>query len=79
MSTATFEITLTPKRMLDEKEAARHCGRTSKQFKLECPVRPIRFPSGGDVRYDLRDLDAWLDSLKVGTDDADAIVARLGG
>jgi hypothetical protein len=77
MSTATFQITLTPKRMLDEKEAARHCGRTLKRFKLECPVQPVRFPNG-DIRYDVRDLDAWLDSLKAGAaNDDDAIVARL--
>jgi hypothetical protein len=50
MSTATFQITLTPKRMLTETEAARHCGLLPKRFKLECPVQPIRY-SNGDIRY----------------------------
>ena len=78
MSTATFQITLTPKRMLTETEAARHCGLLPKRFKLECPVQPIRY-SNGDIRYDVRDLDAWLDSLKAGAaNDDDAIVAKLG-
>jgi hypothetical protein len=78
MSTATFQITLTPKRMLSEAEASRHCGRGPKLFKLECPVQPVRFPNG-DIRYDVRDLDAWLDSLKAGADnDADAIIEKLG-
>jgi hypothetical protein len=78
MSTATFQITLTPKRMLSEGESARHCGRSPKRFKLECPVQPIRFPNG-DIRYDVRDLDAWLDSLKAGAaNDDDAIIKKLG-
>jgi hypothetical protein len=78
MSAATFQIKFTPKRMLDEKEAANHCGRKPRQFKVECPVQPIRFPNG-DTRYDVRDLDTWLDGLKAGnTDDVDAIVERLG-
>ena len=79
MSTATFQITLTPKRMLTETEAARHCGLSPKRFKLECPVQPIKY-SNGDIRYDVRDLDAWLDSLKAGAanDDDDAIIKKLG-
>jgi hypothetical protein len=64
--------------MLDEREAANHCGRKPRQFMVECPVQPVRFPNG-DTRYDVRDLDTWLDGLKAGnTDDADAIVERLG-
>jgi hypothetical protein len=40
-------------------------------------VKPIRFPNG-DLRYDVRDLDEWLDGLKGGGHhDAEAIVARL--
>jgi hypothetical protein len=79
MSTATFQIKVTPKRMLDEKEAARHCGLTQKQFKSNCPVRPVRY-ADGTIRYDVRDLDAWLDSLKAGADNDDdnVILAKLG-
>ena len=78
MSAATFQIKITPKRMLDERESANHCGRKLRQFKTECPARPIIFPNG-DSRYDVQDLDAWLDGLKAdNSDDADAIVERLG-
>jgi hypothetical protein len=46
---------------------------------IECPVTPIKF-GNGDLRYDVQDLDRWLDSIKAGADDYDAaaIVARLG-
>ena len=73
------QINVVPIRMLTMAEAARHCGRPSPRFKVECPVDPIEF-GNGDLRWDVQDLDRWLDSLKVGTADhgADAIVARLG-
>ena len=79
MSSTTLQINVVPKRMLKQSEAATHCGRSATRFKIECPVQPVRFPNG-DLRYDVRDLDPWLDSLKagVGDHDADAIVARLG-
>ena len=74
MSSATFVV---PKRMLTYSEAAHHCGRSIIRFKAECPCSPVRFPNG-DQRFDVRDLDAWLNSLKAGGDqDAEAIVARL--
>jgi hypothetical protein len=79
MSSATLQIRVLPKRMLDKKEAAHHCGRPQKRFEAECPVQPVRFPNG-DIRYDVNDLNAWIDSLKIGADnaDADAIIERLG-
>lgn len=78
MSIAALQIRVVPKRMLDKKEAAAHCGRPLKRFEVECPVHPVRFPNG-DLRYDVNDLDAWIDSLKIGADnsDADAIIERL--
>jgi len=41
-------------------------------------VRPTKFPNG-DLRWDVQDLDAWLDNLKAGSVDSDAetIIARL--
>ena len=65
--------------MLDKKEAAPHCGRSLKRFEIECQAKPIVF-ANGDIRYDVRDLDAWLDSLKAGAADssADAIILKLG-
>jgi hypothetical protein len=79
MSSATLQINVIPKRMLDKKEAAHHCGRSVRRFEVECPVQPVRFQNG-DLRWDVRDCDVWLDSLKAGAGDhdADAIVARLG-
>jgi hypothetical protein len=70
MSQATLNLVLVPKRMLTKAEAAAHCGRSIKRFAIECPVRPIQF-ANGDLRYDVRDLDNWLDSLKAGHDDND--------
>ena len=77
MSTATLNLTVISKRMLDKREAAEHCGRSLKRFEVECPVSPVRFPNG-DIRYDVRDLDQWLDTLKGETHDAGQIIAKLG-
>jgi hypothetical protein len=77
MPSAVVQLNIIPKRMLTMSEGAHHCGRSAKRFKAECPVAPHRFPNG-DLRYDVQDLDRWLDSLKAGRPgDDDAIVARL--
>lgn len=77
MASATVQLNIIPKRMLTKAEAAQHCGRPVKRFEVECPVAAVRFPNG-DKRYDVRDIDAWLDSLKGGgSSDADDIVGRL--
>jgi hypothetical protein len=77
MPSATLNLTVVSKRMLTKREAAEHCGRPLKNFEAECLVSPIKF-ANGDLRWDVRDLDAWLDSLKAGMDDVEAIVNRLG-
>jgi hypothetical protein len=79
MASAVLQINVIPIRMLTMAEGARHCGRSLTRFKIECPVQPVRFPNG-DIRYDVQDLDVWLNSLKAGAGDydADAIVAKLG-
>jgi hypothetical protein len=79
MSSTMVQINVIPIRMLTMAEAARHCGRSLTRFKVECPVDPIKF-GNGDLRWDVQDLDRWLDGLKAGIidHDADAIVARLG-
>jgi hypothetical protein len=77
MSATTLQVKLVAKRMLTKAEAAQHCGRSLRQFGLECPVRPVRFDNG-DIRYDVRDLDSWLDTLKSSEEnDANAILGRL--
>lgn len=78
MGDAFLQVTIVAKRMLTVREAAQHCGRSLKQFQSECPVPQVIF-ANGDRRFDVHDLDKWLDSLKSGSDDADAIVARLAG
>jgi hypothetical protein len=79
MSSAVLQINIIPKRMLSKTEAAHHCGRSITRFAIECPASPVRFPNG-DIRWDVQDLDVWINSLKagVGDHDADAIVGRLG-
>jgi hypothetical protein len=78
MPSATLNLRVSPRRMLTEREAAEYCGRTIRTFKGECPVAPTVF-GNGDRRFDMQDLDRWLDGLKLGTlDDADAILERLG-
>jgi hypothetical protein len=56
----------------------RACGRSLTRVKIECPVRPLQY-SNGDLRWDVQDLDAWINSLKAGVEDhdSDAIIARL--
>lgn len=77
MTSAVLQLNIIPKRMLTEAEAAHHCGRSVKRFKVECHVAPVKFPNG-DRRYDIHDLDHWLDSLKSGApSEADEIIARL--
>lgn len=78
MSSATLQINWMPARMLTKAEAARHCGRSVGRFAAECPCSPVKF-ANGDLRYDVQDLDAWLNSLKAGATDhvADDIVALL--
>jgi hypothetical protein len=77
MSCATVQLNIVPKRMLTKSEAAHHCGRPVKRFELECDVAPMKFPNG-DRRYDVRDLDEWLDRLKSGDDDGDdSLIRRL--
>lgn len=65
--------------MKTKAEAAYHCGRTIKQFERECPVAPLVFPNG-DRRWDERDLDAWLDSVKrrIPLKCDDDIIASIG-
>jgi hypothetical protein len=62
MSSAVLQINVIPICMLTMAEAARHCGRSLTQFKIECPVNPVTYQNG-DKRYDVQDLDVWIDSL----------------
>jgi predicted DNA-binding transcriptional regulator AlpA len=75
---ATLHFNLVQKRILDPKQAAVYVGlKTTKRFDSICPVRPISL-GGGVTGYDIRDLDSWIDSLKLGAaNDNVALLARL--
>ena len=79
MTTANLNISVTEKRMLSDSEAAHYCGLPAKLFKGICPVVQVRLGLNM-LRYDKRDLDAWLDTQKGEGEDTsrDAILRRLG-
>jgi hypothetical protein len=65
-------------RMLTWKEAAAYCGLPISRFRILCSARPVHFTATIE-RWDIRDLDAWLDGLKSApADDVDTLLARLG-
>jgi len=52
-------------RLVHKKEAAFYCGIGVANFTANCPVEPIRIGQGvRGLRYDLKDLDGWIDSMK---------------
>jgi hypothetical protein len=78
MATATLNLRVQHSRLMTKAEAAHYFGIAVKRFEAMCPVRPVRLADRIE-RYDVQDLDLWIENLKGGTaDDADTIVARLG-
>lgn len=69
MSLATLNVRMTPRRMLTEREAAEYCGMTIKRFPAS-RVQPVAMPDGSH-RYDMKDLDAFIDNLKGGAEAGD--------
>lgn len=77
MTTATLRLKISPRRMLTGQEAADYCGLPIKKFSNACQIKPVQLPSS-DMRYDIRDLDHWLDGLKSNhPDEDDEIIERL--
>ena len=76
MSTATLNLKVSPRRMLTIREAADYCGLPQKKFTHYCRVSPIQI-GGVDQRYDMRDLDHWLDGMKSGLPDGDDDIIAL--
>lgn len=68
-----------PARLLTKAAAAAYCGVSVPIFDQVCPVLPINFDTTRErlTRYDVRDLDAWLERLKGGGEGADRS-KRLG-
>jgi hypothetical protein len=55
-------MTIPARRMLTAQEAANYCGfKSVNGFQSHIRVSPVKF--GTSVRYDLRDLDDYLDRL----------------
>lgn len=56
-----------PLRLLTKSQAAAYCGLSLPSFNSVCPVRAIALGVGVRMeRYDIRDVDAWIDSLRPG-------------
>ena len=54
----------TPLRLVTKTQAATYCGLSTQTFGSMCPVRAIALGHGVRMeRYDLRAIDAWIDSL----------------
>lgn len=54
------------RRLLSRKEAAHYCSMSAATFVRVCEVRPVLLGNYGSKlkRYDIRDIDAWIDSHK---------------
>lgn len=68
MPSANFNVVYQPIRLLKTGEAAKYCGLALSKFKRECPASPIEFAQN-QIRYDVQDLDKWIDGLKLETDE----------
>lgn len=78
MQSATLNLNLSPRRMMKAAEAAHYCGMSERRFKGLCGIAPVEMPDGSQ-RWDLHDLDRWIDGLKAGGGrEVDDIVERLG-
>lgn len=59
-----MQAPITP-RLLTKSQAAHYCGLSAATFGGTCPVRPIALGHGVRMhRYDVFDLNKWIDSLK---------------
>ena len=78
MANAMLNIRIVQPRMMSIKQAADYVGLPLRRFPRICTVRPVAMPEC-EERYDIRDLDLWLDQIKAGNADTDAdILGRLG-
>lgn len=74
---------LQSKRLLGKKEAATYCGISPSTFTKVCSVRPVILGRDNQSlrRFDIRDLDAWIDSRKIANENQPlantAIIDRL--
>jgi hypothetical protein len=59
-------------RLLTKADAAEYCRISVPTFDRVCPVRPVELEPGNArlLRYDVRDLDTWIDDMKTETNGA---------
>ncbi|MGA1831540.1 hypothetical protein [Rhizobium wenxiniae] len=78
MANAMLNIRIVQPRMMSIKQAADYVGLPLRRFPRICTVQPVALPES-EERYDIRDLDRWIDQIKLGSADTDAdILGRLG-
>ncbi|WP_244619149.1 hypothetical protein [Rhizobium sp. 18055] len=78
MANAMLNIRVVQPRMMSARQAADYVGLPLRRFPRLCSVRPVAMPES-EERYDIRDLDRWLDQIKAGDARTDAeILERLG-
>lgn len=67
MRSQTTVVQLRP-RLASETVAAVYCAMSVRVFRRECPVRAINVgrESQPILRYDLNDLDDWINARKIG-------------
>lgn len=67
-------------RLVTLTQAAAYCGVSTPIMKGLCPVIPISLGAGKRLdRFDVRDLDSWIDSMKANNDNASTADALLAG
>lgn len=68
------------RRLLTAVEAAAYCGAPSiVKWRASCSVRPISLYAGRDgYRYDVADLDQWIERMKGSRPSAEDWLSRLG-
>ena len=76
MPSASINLRVQPFRLLSKVDAAHYCGLPIKLFEKVCPVLPLDM-GRAERRWDVQDLDRWIDGKKGDHDDADDIVGRL--
>lgn len=65
-------------RLLTKSQAAAYCGLSASTFGSVCPVKPIAFGEGVRMhRYDVRDIDTWIDGLKQGGAENKSVLQQI--
>lgn len=77
MPLATPNARIQPQRMLSQQQAAEYVGVPKSRFGA-VRVAPVEIVAGV-FRYDVHDLDSWIDNIKIGAADSDDdIIGKLG-